>query len=326
MYIRDSHSAKYESRDEKKNQRTVLTNYSNISQYSNKIGVLFLILSIHGLSLSRVASSPKEAIDITAKSGFKYLELPVTTWKINPETVTKKDIANIKDMLHSGSVEVNSLGMIWPINYRMVTRSTTEWKRNVNYANKLFDFSAVFGVKIMNLGGPLVRSIPQNIPYFNGFKMLVSFWKEACKHAEDLGIVIGIEHIVRDHQSNVGDTTKQVVDMIKAVDSPSFQINAQIHQMAYSDLNIAAAIRASGDMIKLVHIADVMGFNPLIDAISFITPGKGRLDFVSVFKALKNIGYDGEIVMEPDPWGPGDNYMSELRSGRKFLEEKWKQA
>ena len=287
-----------------------------------------LIISIHGISLRNVASTPQEAVAIAAKAGFKYIEIPVTTWRplTNPETATKKDIADIQSVLTSAGVEAHSLGMIWPTNYMMVTNSPAYWKRNITYANKLFDLSAALGVTVMNLGGPQVRSVPANVPYYEGLKTLVRFWKEACKHAEDVGVTVGIEHIVRFHGNNVGDTTKHVMDLVEAIDSPAFQINAQVHQMAYTDLDVPAAIRAMGDMIKLVHIADIAGFNPIANPISFMTPGKGKFDFVSVFKAFKDIGYDGEFCMEPSPGTLGDDVVSELRAGRELLEAKWMQA
>ena len=286
--------------------------------------VFRLILSMHGVSLINAASTPKEAVDITAKAGFKYIELPVSTWKINPETVTKKDIADIEDILKSGGVKASSLGMIWPANYSIVTSSTTEWARNINYANKLFDFSAALGVKVMNLGAG--RSVPLNMDYLEGVKIQVKFWKEACKHAEDVGVIVAIEHNGRSHTSNVGNTTKELTDLVKAINSSSFQINAQIQSMVLTDLDVPGAIRAMGSMIKLVHIGDVLGTNSITDQTSSLVPGKGKLDFIPILKALKDIGYNGEICLEPSPPTLGKDVVSELRDGRKFLEAKLKQA
>ena len=285
-----------------------------------------LIISIHGISLSRVTSTPQEAVEIAASAGFKYIEIPVTIWKINPETATKNDIANIRGILNSGGVEASSLGTIWPRDYGMVAGSTAEWERNINYANKLFEFSAALGVKALNLGGS-ARSVPVGTPYYEGLKKWVRFWKEACKYAEDAGVIVCIEDLVRSHVTNIGNTTKEIMDLVEAINSPSFQINAQVHQMAYTDLDVAASIRASGDMIKLVHIADVVGFNTVVDPISFITPGKGKLDFISIFKTFKDIHYDGEFCMEPRAETlEGKDFVSELREGREFLEAQWMNA
>lgn len=279
-----------------------------------------MIVSIHGGSVNRVAPTPKEAVDITAKAGYKYFELPVTTWKINVATITKQEIAKLKDLFKSG-VEASSLGTIWPDDHTMITSSEAEWGRNLNYANKLFDFSASIGAKVMNLGGGRARSVPAGVPYFDGLKTLVKFWKEASKHAEDVGVIVGIEHLGAG--ANVGNTTKQMIDLVNAIDSPSFQINAQIQTMAITDLDVPAAIRASGDMIKLVHIADVPGLNPIIESTSSVMPGKGKLDFVAILRALKDVGYNGELTIEA---GLGKDCVSEMRKGREFLESKWKQA
>ena len=72
-----------------------------------------------------MASTPQEVVDVAAKAGFRYIELPLTTWNIDPETATNKNIETIKDVLKLG-VEASSLGMIWPNDYAMVTTSTPD--------------------------------------------------------------------------------------------------------------------------------------------------------------------------------------------------------
>ena len=273
-----------------------------------------------------MASTPQEAVNIAARAGLKYIELTVTTWKMNPETVTKEDIASLKSMFKSAGVEASSLGMIWPRDYRMVTGSPDEWRRNINYADRLFQFSAALGVENLNLGGT-ARGIPLSIPYSEGLKTLVKFWKEASRYAENYGVKICIECLTRSHESNVGNTAKEIIDLVEAVDSHSFKINAQIHQMAYTDYDVPAAIRASGDRIRLVHIADVGGFNRIMDTPLFMMPGRGKLDFVSIFRAFKDVSYDGEFCMEPQPETLlGRDVISELRMGKEYLEAKWRDA
>lgn len=282
-----------------------------------------MIISVHAGILSRLTSSPPEAVDIAAKAGIKYLELPVQLpdWKINPETVTQENIADVKEALGS-RVKASSLGAIWPDKYPMVTTSSAEWKRNLDYAKKLFDLAAVLDARIMNLGGGLVRSVPANMLYYDGVKLLAKFWKEASKQAEDLGVIVAIEHFGR-HETNVGDSTKQIIDLIKAIDSPSFQMNAQLFAMAYTDLDVTSAIKASRKMIKLVHIADVQSLNPLTESIATVLPGRGRLDFKAIFRALKSVGYDGEICIEV---GLGKDPVSELIESRRFIEANWREA
>jgi sugar phosphate isomerase/epimerase len=99
--------------------------------------------------------------------------------------------------------------------------------------------------------------------------------------------------------------------------------------MAHTDLDVPAAIRKMGKMIKLVHVADVSSLNPISDSphtTHSMIPGRGKLDFISIFRALKDVGYNGEIVMDFGPAFQSNNIVSELSEGRKFLEAKWNRA
>jgi sugar phosphate isomerase/epimerase len=285
-----------------------------------------VIIGLHGLSLSppfSQVSTPKEAVEITSEAGIKNFTIPVNSpiWKMNPETVTDVDTTRIKELFSSG-VSATSLGWNWPSDYTMITSSKEDWSRNLNYANKLIDLAEALEVKYVVLGSA-GRSIPVDIPYFDGVKMLAKFYKEACGRAEDAGVTWVIEQSGKG-RTNVGNTAKDLIDLVKTVDSPSFQMCAQIKDMAFNDVDVSAAIRASGDMLKMVHVADVEDLNPLVESkTSFMLPGRGSLDFVAIFRALKDIGYDGEVCIEATL---GDDPVSDLVECRKFLEAKWKQA
>jgi sugar phosphate isomerase/epimerase len=87
---------------------------------------------------------------------------------------------------------------------------------------------------------------------------------------------------------------------------------------------VSAAIRTSGDMLKIVHVADVEDLNPLVESkTSFMLPSRDSLDFVATFRALKNVGYYGEVCIEATL---GADPVSDLIEYREFLEAKWKQA
>ena len=122
----------------------------------------------------------------------------------------------------------------------------------------------------------------------------------------------------------MGTTTKSLIDLVDTVDSPSFQMIAQLQDMAVNDLDVCEAIRDAGDRIKQVHVADVSGFTPLSESwSSWLMPSKGVLDFVDIFRTLKAIGFDGEVCIEALL---GDDYISDLSTCRVFVESKWRQA
>ena len=201
----------------------------------------------------------------------------------------------------------------------MITDSAKEWKRNLKYANKLTETASALDVQhiVVGSGG---RSVPSDYPYYDGVKKLVTFWKEACNVAEENDVVYCIEQSSL-ASTNVGNTVKSVIDIVDAVDSPSFQMIAQIKDMAVNDLDVYDSIRAAGDRIKQVHVGDISCLNPLTESgSSLLWPGNGVLDFVEVFRVLKEIDYDGEICIEAFI---GDDYVQDLRSCREFIQDKW---
>jgi sugar phosphate isomerase/epimerase len=285
-----------------------------------------VILGVNGLAISLPfgkGSSQSEVVEIAVKAGFDRLTIPVKSpaWKINPLTITDDEITRIKNALGS-DVEASCLGFIWPNDYHIVTNSQKEWNRNLTYAYKVSDLAKDLDVELIVFGSA-GRSVPADIPYYEGVRMLVKFLREASNHAEGVGVTWLIEQNSK-ARTNVGNTTKDLIDLVKAVDSPSLQMCAQICDMAFNDVDVLGAIRASGELLRMVHVADVVNLNSIDESnASFLVPGKGSLDWVAIFRALKDVGYDGEICIEALL---GDDPISDLRESSEFLDAKWKQA
>ena len=284
-----------------------------------KVGVNAIALS---LPFGK-ASSPKEVVDIVSSSGIGNLTIPVRspTWGLSPEAITPNELTKIAEMIPS-SINVSGIGNCWLNESAMITDSPSEWKRNLDYAKKLCQIAAAFDAQHIVIGAP-GRSVPSGVSYYDGIKKLVKFWKEVCVNAENSDVMFCVEHSSL-ARSNVGNTTKELIDLVDAVDSPRFEMIAQIGDMAVNDLDISNAIRYAGDRIKQVHIADVTGLNPLVDGwASLMLPGEGNLEFVEIFSALKNVGYEGEICLES--W-IRDDPISTLVDYRKRIEELWNKA
>jgi sugar phosphate isomerase/epimerase len=289
------------------------------------LGVV-LKIGVHGVALSLPfgkGATPAEVFETVTKAGVRCLTIPIKspTWGIDPEKFKSKEIKQIEKSIPK-RLEVTGIGYCWPNEYNMITESPGEWNRNLNYANKLREIASEFDAEHIVIGTP-GRSVPSGVTYYDGVKRLVGFWKEACEMAESDEVIFCIEHssVAR---SNVGNTTKSLIDLVDAVDSSLFKMIAQIGDMAVNDLDVMESIRYAGDRIKQVHIADVSGLNPLCEGwSSMLLPGNGVLGIGEIFGALKDIGYEGEICVEALF---GDDPVSSLTNYRKYIQKLWKQA
>jgi len=83
--------------------------------------------------------------------------------------------------------------------------------------------------------------------------------------------------------------------------SDALGIYLDVGNATMGGLDPAAEIRAAGDRVTLVHVKD---WHPENTRRRYL--GAGAVDFPSCFAALREIGYDGYLVVElgPDPANP----------------------
>jgi sugar phosphate isomerase/epimerase len=88
---------------------------------------------------------------------------------------------------------------------------------------------------------------------------------------------------------------------------------ADFFHMGIEEADIAASIRATGQHIVYVHVADS----------NRLQPGRGHLDFRPGFRALKEIGYDGPLAIECRVDGP---YDDAIREAAALIRREWAAA
>jgi len=106
--------------------------------------------------------------------------------------------------------------------------------------------------------------------------------------AEDLGIDFCLE-VVNRFETNILNTAEEAVQYCKDVDRKNVKILLDTFHMNIEEDNIADAIRHAGDYLGHMHLGE--GNRNL--------PGQGSLPWNDIGKALRDINFDGGVVMEP---------------------------
>ena len=112
--------------------------------------------------------------------------------------------------------------------------------------------------------------------------------KTMGKTAGDLGITMSLE-VVNRFETLVLNTAEEAVQFCKDVSDENVKILLDTFHMNIEEDNIGDAIRTAGDMLGYIHAGE--GNRKI--------PGQGHLPWADIGKALRDIGYDGDIVMEP---------------------------
>ena len=112
--------------------------------------------------------------------------------------------------------------------------------------------------------------------------------QEAGDYAASAGVTLAVEPLNR-FESDVLCTTQQAVELLDAVDHPGVRMMLDTFHMHMEESSIADAILLAGERVAHFQANENhRGF-----------PGTGATDWVSVCRALHQIGYTGPISLEP---------------------------
>jgi len=112
--------------------------------------------------------------------------------------------------------------------------------------------------------------------------------KKVIKVAEGYGVIYALEVVNRFEQWLVNDH-QEALAFCKAVDNPWCRIQLDTFHMNIEEDSFRSAILACKGRIGHFHLGEA----------NRKPPGEGRLPWDEIFGALKEIKYDGTIVMEP---------------------------
>jgi len=112
--------------------------------------------------------------------------------------------------------------------------------------------------------------------------------REIARVAEDCGVHFCLEVLNR-FENHLLNTAKEGVKFVKQVGHPSVKVMLDTFHMNIEEDSIGGAIRTAGTYLGHFHTGEC----------NRRVPGKGRVPWNEVGEALKDIGYDGGVVMEP---------------------------
>jgi L-ribulose-5-phosphate 3-epimerase UlaE len=83
------------------------------------------------------------------------------------------------------------------------------------------------------------------------------------------------------------------VALVQAVDSPWFQIYGDMANLAAQGFDPAGQYRLAGKHLVAAHVKD--GLPNVVRGVPF---GEGIVSFPGVFRALKDVGFSGPLLVE----------------------------
>jgi sugar phosphate isomerase/epimerase len=177
----------------------------------------------------------------------------------------------------------------------------------VDYYLRLLDFAAEVGAPIVGCHGAVGRIRPVTT-YEQEYVNYVVGVQRIATRAQELGLQLAIEVLNR-YESHLLNTSEEAVGFVEEVGAPNVGILLDAYHMNIEEADLASAILMAGEHLVLFHAADS----------NRQAVGRGHTDFLNVMRALKDIKYNGAIIIEctasgPDPFTPvkGQGWREEV--------------
>lgn len=147
---------------------------------------------------------------------------------------------------------------------------------------------------IMVLGSPLQRNLLPGVTHDQAMDFAADTIRRAMPVLEDCGVTLALEPLAPT-EGDFLNTAVLGIELAKKVDSPNCRLHLDVKAMSSEADPVEKIIRDSRDWIAHFHANDP----------NLLGPGMGDVVFDPIFKALKDIDYQGWVSVEVFRYEPG---------------------
>ena len=218
-----------------------------------------------------------------AKMGFDHIEIPVD----DPKTL---DFKKCSDIIRKAGISSISVCAAMSPDRDLIDPDQKVRQNGVDYLKACMDGLALMGGK--NIVGPFYSAVGRTWQQSaeereNDLKILVGILKDLAEYAGKKGVFMGLEPLNRFETSFIS-TADQAIELVDRVNHPACKIMLDTFHMNIEENSMGDTIRKVGSRLIQVHANEN----------NRGTPGAGHVPWKEVAQALKDIKFDGILVIE----------------------------
>lgn len=171
-------------------------------------------------------------------------------------------------------------------------------QRTSEYLDALLHFCADVGGRVLVFGSPAQRNVLPGVTRDQALDYLVTAFRRAVRLAEARDVTLCLEPLPPP-ECNFIQTTAEAIEVLEAVGNAHLRLILDVKSMAgerdATGVDIPDIIRRTAPYVAHVQANDA----------NRGMPGSGAVDFVPIFRALRDIDYRGYVSVEVFDFSPG---------------------
>lgn len=241
-------------------------------------------------------TSHREGLELAKKLGYSGVELAPFTLGLDAREISNQTRRDYRSMVEDLGMSI--IGLHWLLaktnGFHLTTDDRSVRNQTADYFKSLIELCSDLGGNVMVLGSPLQRNFSPPMTHDQAMANAVEVIKQLTGQLETAKVRLAIEPL-GPLEGNFLNHASQARTMIKAIDSPNVRLHLDVKAMSTEGRPIEQIVRENADWVIHFHANDP----------NKLGPGMGDVDQAPIFKALKDIDYNGWVSVEVFDYSPG---------------------
>lgn len=256
----------------------------------------------------------EKACQFARECGYTGLEIAPFTLAPDVYGISAQRRAEVRRIAEAADLEI--IGLHWLLakteGYYLTHPEAAIRQKTADYVQELARCCRAMGGKVLVFGSPVQRNLLPGVTLPQAMDYAAEVLKAAVPTLEETGVTVAVEPL-GPSEGDFLNTAAEGVQLIEMVGSPNVRLHLDCKAMSSEKQSIPDVIRTNADYLEHFHANDP----------NKLGPGFGEVDFVPIFAALNEVGYDGWVSVEVFDYSPGIERLAQdsIDYMRKCLEK-----
>ncbi len=231
-----------------------------------------------------------------AECGYEGVEIAPFTISTYVTQISQATRSTIRRQAQQAGLEI--IGLHWLLakteGFHLTSPDPEIRRSTADYLAELCRFCADLGGRLMVFGSPKQRDLAEGVSLPQAMDYAVEVFERILPVLEEHQVILAVEPLAPS-ETNFLCTAAEAVALIQRIGSPQVRLHLDCKAMSSENVPIPDLIRQYHPMLAHFHANDPNRQGP----------GFGQLDFVPIFEALGQVGYQGWVSVEVFDYTPG---------------------
>lgn len=251
----------------------------------------------------------EERLEAARDAGYSFMEISIdeTDERIERLKWDKSKKKNLREIIENTGVAILTMCLSGNRRFPIGSSFGDIQKKGMEMISDAIWFAFHLGIRIVQLAGYDVAGGEKSTELSRdtfGINL-----KKSVNLAASLGVMLAVENV----DNEFGDSLDKIMPYIKEINSPWLQIYPDFGNLAAMGHDFEKQLKSYGGHIAAIHVKDTRP--GIVRNVAF---GEGNVDFISAFKILNSIGFNGPFLLEMWADNKKDNYEI-IRLARQWV-------